>query len=206
MNQPSITSPSARGPVDHDIRDQIVAAANEHFSQYGYGKTTVSDLAKAIGFSKAYIYKFFDSKQAIGEAICANCLSKIVAAVEEAIREEGLSATERFRRLVKTVIATGVDLFFNERKLYDIAAFSASERWPSSQIYNEQIKSFVLQIVREGRELGEFERKTPLDETVEAIHLALRPFVNPLLLQYNLDFVEEAPTLTSNLILRSLMP
>jgi AcrR family transcriptional regulator len=206
MNQPSISSPSARGPVDHEIRDQIVAAANEHFSQYGYGKTTVSDLAKAIGFSKAYIYKFFDSKQAIGEAICANCLSKIVAAVEEAIHEEGLSATERFRRLVKTVIATGVDLFFNERKLYDIAAFSASERWPSSQVYNEQIKSFVLQIVREGRELGEFERKTPLDETVEAIHLALRPFVNPLLLQYNLDFVEDAPTLTSNLILRSLMP
>jgi AcrR family transcriptional regulator len=207
MNQPSISSsPSPRGPADHDIRDQIVAAANEHFSQYGYGKTTVSDLAKAIGFSKAYIYKFFDSKQAIGEAICANCLAEIVAAVEQAIHVEDLSATERFRRLVKTVIATGVNLFFNDRKLYDIAAFAASESWPSSQAYDAQIKRFVLQIVREGRESGEFERKTPLDETVEAIHLALRPFVNPLLLQYNLDFVEEAPTLTSNLILRSLMP
>jgi AcrR family transcriptional regulator len=208
MNQPSISSssPSARGPADHDIRDQIVAAANEHFSQYGYGKTTVSDLAKAIGFSKAYIYKFFDSKQAIGEAICANCLAEIVAAVEQAINVEGLSPTERFRRLVKTVIATGVNLFFNDRKLYDIAAFAASESWPSTQAYDAQIKRFVSQIVREGREIGEFERKTPLDETVEAIHLALRPFVNPLLLQYNLDFVEEAPTLTSNLILRSLMP
>jgi AcrR family transcriptional regulator len=208
MNQPSISSssPSLRGPADHDIRDQIVAAANEHFSQYGYGKTTVSDLAKAIGFSKAYIYKFFDSKQAIGEAICANCLAEIVAAVEQAINVEDLSPTERFRRLVKTVIATGVNLFFNDRKLYDIAAFAASESWPSSQAYDAQIKRFVLQIVREGREIGEFERKTPLDETVEAIHLALRPFVNPLLLQYNLDFVEEAPTLTSNLILRSLMP
>ncbi|MOA46260.1 hypothetical protein D3C78_1687510 [compost metagenome] len=64
----------------------------------------------------------------------------------------------------------------------------------------------MLQIVREGRELGEFERKTPLDETVDAIHLALRPFVNPLLLQYSLDYVEVAPTLTCNLILRSLMP
>jgi len=52
MNQPSVSSPSARGPADHDIRDQIVAAANEHFSQYGYGKTTVSDLAKAIGFPR----------------------------------------------------------------------------------------------------------------------------------------------------------
>jgi len=175
-------------------------------SQYGYGKTTVSDLAKAIGFSKAYIYKFFESKQAIGEAICTNCLTEIVTAVEQAINVDGISPTERFRRLVKTLIATGVSLFFNDRKLYDIAAFSASERWPSSQVYDARIKSFVLQIVREGRELGEFERKTPLDETVEAIHLALRPFINPLLLQYNLDFVEEAPSLISNLVLRSLMP
>ncbi|MDP9782651.1 TetR/AcrR family transcriptional regulator [Pseudomonas fluorescens] len=206
MNQSSPPSPSTRGPADHDIRDQIVAAANEHFSQYGYGKTTVSDLAKAIGFSKAYIYKFFDSKQAIGEAICTRCLAEIVAAVEQAINEEGLSSTERFRRLVKTLVTTGVNLFFNDRKLYDIAAFSASEHWPSSRGYDARIKGFVLQVVREGRELGEFERKTPLDETVDAIHLALRPFVNPLLLQYSLDVIEEAPTLTANLILRSLMP
>lgn len=206
MNQPSISSPGIRGPADHDIRDQIVAAANEHFSQYGYSKTTVSDLAKAIGFSKAYIYKFFDSKQAIGEAICANCLAEIVANVEHAINVDGISSTERFRRLVKTLISTGVSLFFNDRKLYDIAAFAASESWPSSQVYDVQIKRFISQIVRDGRESGEFERKTPLDETVDSIHLALRPFVNPLLLQYNLDFVEKAPTLTSNLILRSLMP
>lgn len=208
MNQISASPsfPGPRGPVDHDIRDQIVAAANEHFSQYGYAKTTVSDLAKAIGFSKAYIYKFFDSKQAIGEAICANCLGQIVAAVELAINEAGLTPTERFRRLVKTVIATGVNLFFNDRKLYDIAAFAAGENWPSAQRYDAQIKRFITDIVREGREAGEFERRTPLDETVESIHLALRPFVNPLLLQHNLDFVEVAPALTSNLILRSLMP
>ena len=206
MTKPSTPSASARGPADHDVRDQIVAAATEHFRLYGYEKTAVSDLAKSIGFSKAYIYKFFDSKQAIGEAICANCLAEIVAAVEQAMNVDGISSTERFRRLVKTLISTGVSLFFNDRKLYDIAAFAASESWPSSQVYDARIKRFVLQIVREGRESGEFERKTPLDETVDSIHLALRPFVNPLLLQYNLDFVETAPTLTSNLILRSLMP
>ena len=43
---------TSRGPVDHEVRDQIVAAATEHFRLYGYEKTTVSDLAKAIGFSK----------------------------------------------------------------------------------------------------------------------------------------------------------
>ncbi|WP_348737492.1 TetR/AcrR family transcriptional regulator [Pseudomonas rhodesiae] len=206
MNKTTIASTSIRGPADHEIRNQIVAAANQHFSQYGYSKTTVSDLAKAIGFSKAYIYKFFDSKQAIGEAICANCLAQMIAAVEQEINVGGLTPTERLRRLLKTLVATGVNLFFSERKLYDIAAFAASENWPCAQQYDALIRGFVLQIVREGRELGEFERKTPLDETVDAIHLALRPFVNPLLLQYNLDVVEVAPVLTSNLILRSLMP
>src|SRR3546814_3353221 len=83
-----------RGPSDHTIRDQIIEAAHDHFSHYGYGKTTVSDLAKHIGFSKAYIYKFFDSKQAIGEAICAGQLSGILEEVERVLAKSS-SATER---------------------------------------------------------------------------------------------------------------
>ena len=49
-----------RGPAEHERREQIIAAAGEHFRHYGYGKTTVADLGKAIGLSKAYIYKFFE--------------------------------------------------------------------------------------------------------------------------------------------------
>ena len=79
------SGPHTRGPAEHEVREQIVAAAGQHFSHYGYEKTAVSDLAKAIGFSKAYIYKFFDSKQAIGEAICAQTLDAVVAAVEDAV-------------------------------------------------------------------------------------------------------------------------
>src|SRR5216110_3904577 len=106
---------AARGPADHEVRDQIVAAATEHFSRYGYEKTTVSDLAKAIGFSKAYIYRFFDSKQAIGEAICAKTLNAMVAAVEEAVAGAS-TPTEKFRRMFKTLTETGVNLFFDDRK------------------------------------------------------------------------------------------
>lgn len=197
--------PLARGPADHSVREQIVAAADEHFSHYGYDKTTVSDLAKAIGFSKAYIYKFFDSKQAIGEAICTQTLSAIVAAVDEAVAGAN-TPTEKFRRLFKALVATSVELFFNDRKLYDIAAHSAGEGWPSAVAYGKRIRQTLTEIVREGREMGEFERKTPLDETVQAIYLVMLPFANPLLLQYNLDLVEDAPTQLSNLVLRSLAP
>ena len=205
MNETTSSAPQSRGPADHTVREQIVEAAGEHFSHYGYEKTTVSDLAKAIGFSKAYIYKFFDSKQAIGEAICSKTLSAIVVAVEEAVAG-ATTPTEKFRRMFKALAATSVSLFFNDRKLYDIAAYSAGEGWPSARAYGKRIRQILMEIVREGRETGEFERKTPLDETVHAIYLVMLPYANPLLLQHNLDLVEDAPAQLSNLVLRSLAP
>ena len=194
-----------RGPADHNIRDQIIEAADEHFSHYGYGKTTVADLAKAIGFSKAYIYKFFDSKQAIGEAICERCLGSIVASVEEAVAE-GKTATDKLRRLIKTISALSCELFFNDRKLYDIAAFSCAEGWPSSEAYVARVGAMLAEILQEGRASGEFERKTPIDETVRAIVLVFQPFMNPLMLQHNLDAVPEGANEVTNLVLRSLAP
>jgi AcrR family transcriptional regulator len=198
-------APPSRGPADHAVRDQIVDAAREHFRRYGYAKTTVSDLAKAIGFSKAYIYKFFDSKQAIGEAIVAKTLSTVVATVEEAV-QGATTPTEKFRRMFKVLVTTNVGLFFSDRKLYDVAVYAAGEQWPSARAYCERIKQILTQVVREGREAGEFERKTPLDETVDAIDLVMQPYVNPLLLQHNLDVAAQAPAQLSNLVLRSLAP
>jgi AcrR family transcriptional regulator len=205
MTEITANAPSQRGPSEHTIRSQILEAATEHFSLYGYEKTTVSDLAKAIGFSKAYIYKFFDSKQAIGEVICANCLDAIVQAVDEALADVP-TASERLRRLFRSLVEEGARLFFQDRKLYAIAAAAAGEKWPPVNAYEVHIKQLILQTVRDGRESGEFERKTPLDETTNAIYLTMRPFIDPLLLQHSLDLAEEAPALLSSLILRSLAP
>jgi AcrR family transcriptional regulator len=110
MGQTVTNSAPARGPADHDVRTQIVAAATEHFSHYGYEKTTVSDLARSIGFSKAYIYKFFESKQAIGEMICANCLSQIEAEVRAAVNEAD-HPPEKLRRLFKAIVEASLRLF-----------------------------------------------------------------------------------------------
>jgi AcrR family transcriptional regulator len=205
MNQ-STSTVGVRGPADHAIRDQIVAAANEHFSHYGYAKTTVSDLAKAIGFSKAYIYKFFDSKQAIGEAICAeHCLGVIMASVDQAL-STAKTATEKFRQMFGVTAQSSKELFFSDRKLYEIAAVSAAERWPSTQNYEAHIKALLLEILQQGRKNGEFERKTPIDEATRSIFLVMQPFVNPLLLQYNFDLVPEGPREITSLVLRSLAP
>lgn len=205
MKETSASPVPARGPADHDVRDQIVAAATEHFSRYGYEKTTVSDLAKSIGFSKAYIYKFFESKQAIGEMICANCLHEIETDVRTAVAEAELP-TEKLRRMFKVFTEASLRLFFRDRKLYDIAASAATGNWQSVQAYEARVQKLLQDVLQAGRQSGEFERKTPLDETASAIYLVMRAYLNPLLLQYNLDTTDAAPAQLSSLVLRSLAP
>ena len=205
MNNATSSPPAARGPADHDVRAQIVVAATEHFSQYGYEKTTVSDLAKAIGFSKAYIYKFFESKQAIGEMICANCLREIEAEIRAAV-DGADRPPEKLRRMFKAIVDSGLRLFFQDRKLYEIAISAASERWQSAIAHEACIRQLLVEVLRQGRDSGDFERKTPIDETAAAIYLVVHPYINPLILRHSFDHTDHAPAQLSGLVLRSLSP
>ncbi|WP_404476418.1 TetR/AcrR family transcriptional regulator [Novosphingobium sp. BL-52-GroH] len=194
-----------RGPGEHAIREQIVEAAEAHFSRYGYSKTTVSDLAKAIGFSKAYVYKFFDSKQAIGQAICAKTLEGLLGQARQAVADAP-TATEKMRSFFSAIVSSSAELFFDDQKLYEIATHSVVEQWPSCMAYCSALEQIVREIVLEGRASGEFERKTPLDETARAIMKAMESFHNPVMLQYKLDSLDNGPTEVVSLILRSLAP
>ena len=205
MNDTASPLSGLRGPIDTHKREAIIAAAREHFSHYGYAKTTVSDLAKAIGFSKAYIYKFFESKQAIGEAICADCLAQIAQAVDDALAG-GASANEKIRIIFKTIIDKSAALFFDDRKLHDIAAAASLEKWQSTEAYYARMLTHVQAIILEGRASGEFERKTPLDEVCHSILQVMRPFMDPMMLEHNLDRLPDASQGVVNLVLRSLAP
>lgn len=194
------------GPsAEAGIREQLIAAAGEHFATYGYEKTTLADLAKAIGFSKTYFYRFFRSKQEIGEAVCSQVLGTILDGIAEEMAAAS-SATEKLRRMLRTIPAMGSELFFQERKLHDIASVSCEESWSSSALYLTKLDETLLHILQEGRESGEFERKTPIDELVRSVLLAMKSFIDPRLLQYHLDFVPNGSNEVISLILRSLAP
>jgi len=190
---------------EHSVRTQLIEAAAVHFSRYGYAKTTLAELAREVGFSKSYIYRFFKSKQEIGEAICEITLQRILTAIaNDAMAAE--YPTEKLRKTFKIIANFGVDTFFHDRRLHDIAAASYDEQWGSSKRYRHAVAEFIRQILTEGRASGEFERKTPLDETVRSIMLAISPFMDPRALQHNLDLVPEGLVELTGLVLRSLAP
>jgi len=196
-----------RGPVEHERREQIIRAADEHFRRYGYNKTTVADLAKAIGVSGAYVYRFFESKQAIGEAVCAMTLGRIDDELVTIAGDAGQSAANRLRGLYRCLAERGIELFFKERKLHDLVVAALVGGWPSIQEHKGVMLESVKRIVADGRTMGEFERKTPVDEICRAIFETLEPFAHPMLLELKEPAELEASVVAvSNLVLRSLAP
>ena len=52
-----------------DTKEKILAAALEKFSQNGYAGTNIRELAASLGLVKSSLYKHFDSKEALWNAL-----------------------------------------------------------------------------------------------------------------------------------------
>ena len=72
---------------------EIVAAALEVFGERGYAASRLDEVAARAGVSKAALYRYFDSKEALFEAAVREALLPNLAAVEAmAARHDGSSA------------------------------------------------------------------------------------------------------------------
>lgn len=73
-------------------REQIIIAARDCFSKYGYKKTTLEDIGQKIGLNKASIYYYFKNKQEIYMTIVLQdfrmLVSKLYSEIDNAIEEE----------------------------------------------------------------------------------------------------------------------
>jgi AcrR family transcriptional regulator len=192
-----------RGPTDHKRRQQILQAAAEHFRLYGYRKTTLADIAKAINLSTPYLYKFFDSKQAIGEAICSHCLGAVLSEVEASVAATN-SPVEKLRRVFVGLGRQGWRVLHEEPKMHDLVCASFEEGWGSVGWFKERVFESIRKIVVQGRESGEFERKTPLEETCRAIARMTELFFHPTLLKQAGKNQEEETLAVANVAIRSL--
>jgi AcrR family transcriptional regulator len=192
-----------RGPADHKRRQQILQAADEHFRLYGYRKTTLADIAKSIHLSTPYIYKFFDSKQSIGEAMCWHCLSAALSEIEGSV-EKTKSPVDRLRRVFTGLEGFTWRLLSEQRKIQEMVSVSFEENWKSIGRFREGIFEIIRKIVVQGRESGAFERKTPLEETSRAIARMTELFYHPTLVEQAGKRQEEEALAVANVAIRSL--
>src|SRR3954465_3030987 len=87
-----------------DTRARIIDTADVLFRRMGFAKTAVADIAAELRMSPANIYRFFDSKNAIVQAICKRCLSEVEGTAWSVARSKA-PAAQRMERLIVEILA-----------------------------------------------------------------------------------------------------
>src|SRR5205814_4781372 len=156
---PHPMNPQVRTKPD-DTRARIMETAEALFRRLGFAKTAVADIAAELKMSPANIYRFFESKNAIVEAICRRCLSE----VEEkawAVARSKTSAAQRLERLILEILAYHNENMVTEHRVNELVVAAIEESWNTIRAHKDVMRNIIELILRDGIDTGEFERVDP---------------------------------------------
>src|SRR5215211_7545861 len=161
-----------------DTRERIMETAETLFRRLGFAKTAVADIASELRMSPANIYRFFDSKNTIVEAICRRCLSAVEEKAWAVARSKG-TAAQRMERLILEILAYHTENLVTEHRVNELVLAAMEHSWATIRTHKDAIRNVTELILRDGIDAGEFEAVDPR-ETAELIMRSVVPFTNPL--------------------------
>ena len=137
---------SRRSPAN--VRGDILVAAWGLFRQLGV-RATIADVAAQLGMSSANIYRFFASKQALTDAVCANQLAALIGAAHAAAKRPG-AAGERIRATILALRGGMIEQMLHEARLQEVVDLALNEHWPAIDVFYTQCVDIVAALVAEG--------------------------------------------------------
>jgi AcrR family transcriptional regulator len=158
-----------------DMRERIIAVAEEHFRRVGYAKTAVADIAAALGMSPANVYRFFPSKSAINNAICARLMEEARTLVAEIVARP-IPAAERLRVFFLALHQRNRETLVHEHRLHDMVEVAMEENWPAVDAHCRQMEVFLEQLIQDGIAAGEFRTADPAAFARTAFDAGLKIF------------------------------
>ncbi|MBW8321543.1 MAG: TetR family transcriptional regulator [Rhizobium sp.] len=150
--------PSPDSEVRQENVRRILDSAERLFRHYGYSKTTVADIARDLGMSPANIYRFFESKNEILQALCSRMLG---TGHELALQIAALplSAEERLRRYVETEHRLTVETMMDAQKVHEMVVVAIEQNWDVIDRHIDRLTDVVQKIIEDGIAAGEFPRQ-----------------------------------------------
>jgi len=163
-----------------DTREKILDAAMERFRHYGYGKTTMAEIARDCQMSAGNIYRFFASKIDIAEAMARQLNGKINQFNAGLARGPG-SAPEKLRQLHEVDLRTTFQKLDEDAKVLEVAEVLKRERPTFSNEELAQERVHLVEILKQGIREGDFGPIADLNFTAEMIQSATMKFRYPQL-------------------------
>lgn len=164
--------------MTEEISTRILDAAEARFRTYGFGKTTMAEIASDIDMSTANLYRYFENKLAIGSAMAGRCFCDRSDILKEIVSREGITESERLRLFVLAMLEYEYGQFSNEPKLLELVDVIVKKRPDLVQAEVEGNKNFIAVILKQGCDSGEFE-VNDIDETASFVLAAVVKFSSP---------------------------
>ena len=160
------------------MRENIVSAATEVFSRYGFKKTSMEDIARALRMGKSSIYYYCKGKEEIFQAVVDREAKLLRVKVKE-ILESGLPVTEKLRSYVKMRMDLIKQLsnYMEILKNDDLMNLELTEKFRKK--YDDEEITIVKQMLEEGINRNELKVKD-LNLSALAIVTAMKGLEIPL--------------------------
>ncbi|RWK61304.1 MAG: TetR/AcrR family transcriptional regulator [Mesorhizobium sp.] len=172
-----------------EMRGRILEVAEKHFRRIGYHKTSVADIASELGMSRANVYRFFPSRDAINETICRRVVNE-VADIAFAIARTNATASDKLDRLLTAIHQHNKTKLIKERRMHDLIVAALQEKRAIITAYVEWMVTVFEAIIREGIEAGEFKVDDPAG-AARAVRTAFTPFFHPILIEHCVQHGED---------------
>ncbi len=161
-------------------RCRIIATAERSFREIGYQKTTVADIAKALKMSPANVYRFFDSKKAINEAVVERVTNEIEAMILTIAMAPGLNAADRLAEIITALHRDCLERCEAFPRVHEMVEAAMTESWDVCRKHVDRIGAVFERVIVEGVRNGEFEVEDP-ELAAACIHTAIIRYCHPVL-------------------------
>ncbi len=145
-------------PNEHldEIATQILDAASRRFLHYGYGKTTMSEIAKDCNMSTGNLYRYFPSKLDIAEMFVRVLRREQVVKLRTVLEASDSSPSEMLREFFLLKFKISYDRFHDKPKAFELSSELLSQR-PKVALEWKSAEGRVLEeILRLGADDGSF--------------------------------------------------
>lgn len=162
-----------------ETRDRILNEAERVFRVHGYAKTTVADIAKACAMSPANVYRFFESKAAINEAL-TEVLLKRQEDLALRIAAESRPASQRLKKLIVEMHRFTCEQYLNESEVHEMCIKAMDEQWGVIDAHIGRLRLLYRAVIDDGVRSGEFAGKD-IEARGICVFNATMPFCHPQL-------------------------
>jgi len=158
--------------------EQVLTAAEETLRRFGPDKATVVDVARSLGVSHAVIYRHFDSKNALREAVTGLWLDKAVEALAAFVTGRG-PADQRLHDWLLALLEGKRRKAREDPALFATYATTVDRTSELVLRHYADMVGQVAAILRDGVAQGIFVCPDPTT-TADAVLQATAPFHDPL--------------------------